>query len=506
MTELDRRAFLARTGRLVAAASLASAWALAGDAPAAVDPRLRSLARDVRGPGDHAGRRRPTRARGSSTTSATTRVQPLGIVQPRLGRGRARGRALGAADRVRLAVRSGGHSYAGYSTTTGLVVDLRRLHGIAFHAGRPPRRSARARGSIDVEAALAARGRAIPAGSCADGRDRRARARRRRRARLARVRDDERQRPLARDRHRRRPPPHLQQVPSTRTSSGPAAAAAAATSGSSRTSCFRTHPVSPVSYFFAAGRGRRPAEVVRAWQAFAPHAPDGLFSICALADRLGTARACACFGQFLGGEATLRTLLAPLDARRRRCGSPPARRRTSTRSSAGPAASARPSASATSPARRRTGRSPARASRPKSDYVNAPLSRAAIATAPALDRARAERGLRLGERCCSTPTAARSTASRRTRPRSCTATRSARASTSPTGTGRRRGRRARLAPRLPRRDAAARLGLRVPELHRPRPHRLAARLLRRELRAAARVKKAVDPDWFFRFPQAIEPA
>ena len=60
-------------------------------------------------------------------------------------------------------------------------------------------------------------------------------------------------------------------------------------------------------------------------------------------------------------------------------------------------------------------------------------------------------------------------------------------------TGPRRRAGAALDPRLPRRDAAARLGLRVPELHRPRPRRLAARLLRRELRAAAARQEAGRP-------------
>jgi predicted acetyltransferase len=58
---------------------------------------------------------------------------------------------------VRLAVRSGGHSYAGYSTTTGLVVDLRRLHGIAFQRGTATATIGAGARLIDVEAALAAR-------------------------------------------------------------------------------------------------------------------------------------------------------------------------------------------------------------------------------------------------------------------------------------------------------------------------------------------------------------
>src|SRR5207245_6677728 len=45
---------------------------------------------------------------------------------------------------------------------------------------------------------------------------------------------------------------------------------------------FQTHPVAAVSYFFADWPWEQAAEVVHAWQAFAPHAPDEFFSVCAL--------------------------------------------------------------------------------------------------------------------------------------------------------------------------------------------------------------------------------
>jgi FAD/FMN-containing dehydrogenase len=66
---------------------------------------------------------------------------------------------------VRLVPRSGGHSYAGYSTTAnGVVVDLRRLRGIRVANGRatvgPGARL------IDVYARLARSGLLVPAGSC----------------------------------------------------------------------------------------------------------------------------------------------------------------------------------------------------------------------------------------------------------------------------------------------------------------------------------------------------
>ena len=74
-------------------------------------------------------------------------IYPLGVVQP-----------LSAADvsqivlwskktKVRLAIRSGGHSYAGYSTGTGLVVDLRKLGSVNLNSeGRALPRSAQVPG------------------------------------------------------------------------------------------------------------------------------------------------------------------------------------------------------------------------------------------------------------------------------------------------------------------------------------------------------------------------
>jgi FAD/FMN-containing dehydrogenase len=67
---------------------------------------------------------------------------------------------------VPLAARSGGHSYAGYSTPDkGVVVDLAALHAITVKPDGTAVVGAGAR-LIDVYAALAAHGRALPAGSC----------------------------------------------------------------------------------------------------------------------------------------------------------------------------------------------------------------------------------------------------------------------------------------------------------------------------------------------------
>jgi len=73
---------------------------------------------------------------------------------------------VAAASRIPIAARSGGHSYAGYSTPeNGLVVDLADMKGVEVHDDGTAVIDAGAR-LIDVYAALAAAGRCLPAGSC----------------------------------------------------------------------------------------------------------------------------------------------------------------------------------------------------------------------------------------------------------------------------------------------------------------------------------------------------
>src|SRR5437870_6633542 len=66
---------------------------------------------------------------------------------------------------VRIVPRAGGHSYGGYSTTTGVIVDVSRLNGITLD---PDRRAIVGAGArlIDVYQKLALHGRTVPAGSC----------------------------------------------------------------------------------------------------------------------------------------------------------------------------------------------------------------------------------------------------------------------------------------------------------------------------------------------------
>ena len=65
---------------------------------------------------------------------------------------------------IKFAARSGGHSYAGYSSSTGLIIDVENLKGVQV-SGTTANVGAGTR-LIDFYSELAAKGRAIPGGSC----------------------------------------------------------------------------------------------------------------------------------------------------------------------------------------------------------------------------------------------------------------------------------------------------------------------------------------------------
>jgi FAD/FMN-containing dehydrogenase len=65
-----------------------------------------------------------------------------------------------------VTARSGGHSYAGYSTTTGLLLDVSRLNQISVNTSASTVTIGGGAHLIDVYAALAQDGLVIPAGSC----------------------------------------------------------------------------------------------------------------------------------------------------------------------------------------------------------------------------------------------------------------------------------------------------------------------------------------------------
>ena len=67
-----------------------------------------------------------------------------------------------------FSARSGGHSYAGYSTSTGLVIDVTAMSGVAVGAAASGPTATIGAGArlIDVYTALNAQGVSIPGGSC----------------------------------------------------------------------------------------------------------------------------------------------------------------------------------------------------------------------------------------------------------------------------------------------------------------------------------------------------
>jgi hypothetical protein len=74
--------------------------------------------------------------------------------------------AFGRQFSLPLAPRAGGHSFAGYSTTTGLVLDVSRLNAVSVDAEAGTATIGAGARLIDVYAALAQHGLALPAGSC----------------------------------------------------------------------------------------------------------------------------------------------------------------------------------------------------------------------------------------------------------------------------------------------------------------------------------------------------
>jgi len=213
---------------------------------------------------------------------------------------------------VRMVARSGGHSYAGYSTTAGVIVDLSRLHAISLTADHRAAVGAGAR-LIDVYAALAQRGRTVPAGTCptvgigglAQG---------------GGIGMSSRKFGLTCD--------NLLEA-TVVLADGRAVVANAQTNadlywalrgggggnfGIVTRFVFRTHPVDDVVTYSLEWPWADAPRVIDAWQRLVPTAPDGLFSVLNVNAFAGSSSDphITSAGQFYGSESRLRTLLQPL--------------------------------------------------------------------------------------------------------------------------------------------------------------------------------------------------
>lgn len=164
---LDRRAFLAGLG--LAGLSLAGADRAAALVPRPrprTPPTPRTLREAVRG---------PVIERGSPGFAAAAHpynerfdyVSPRAVVRPLDPADLSGAVRWAVAHDVPLRARSGGHSYAGYSTLKdGVVVDVRNMRGIGFDRRTGIAAIGTGAQLIDVYSGLAAHGATIPAGSC----------------------------------------------------------------------------------------------------------------------------------------------------------------------------------------------------------------------------------------------------------------------------------------------------------------------------------------------------
>jgi FAD/FMN-containing dehydrogenase len=160
----DRHDLLVRgTGVSFALGASSLGWPLAS-AEAAGDKRLAALARDLDGDLLVRGSRRYGRAR-RVWNARYDNVHPLAIAYAETVDDVRRIIYWAKRYDVRVAIRSGGHSFAGYSTTTGLVADVSRMSRVALGAGHVASVGAGARLGSVYETLWAAR-RAVPFGSC----------------------------------------------------------------------------------------------------------------------------------------------------------------------------------------------------------------------------------------------------------------------------------------------------------------------------------------------------
>ena len=322
MGRLTRRDLLVRAGRGAALLTVVPISRVGvASAGGSRDPRLRALARAVRGPVItaasplYATARLPFNARFDD-------IRPLAIVRP-LDAEDVRKIVLWSAHTgVPIRARSGGHSYAGYSSTRGVVVDLADLNRIAIDPGREAIVGAGTR-VIDVYAALAGHGLSIPAGSCptvgvagltlGGGFGLASRA-------WGLTCDNLLEleiviaggRKLVCDRRR-----HSELFWACRGGGG-------GNFGIVTRFRFRTHRVGRASYFVVTWPWSAVDAVVHRFQQWAPHTPVELAALCRLATGPG-APSVQVFGQYLGPASRLATLLRGLTS-----GLPPSRVTTGT--------------------------------------------------------------------------------------------------------------------------------------------------------------------------------
>jgi FAD binding domain/Berberine and berberine like len=305
----DRQELLARSAAALIAGAAAGS-ALGARAPSA--GALRRLARELHGP----------LVTPSSRAYASSRL----LYNPRFDGVRPRAiayctsvedvqRTIRWAQKhgVRLTPRCGGHSYGGYSTSNGIVLDVTRLNRVRTAAGRATIGAGAL--LIDVYARLAARGVTIPAGTCPSvgiaglalggghGYSLRKLGLTCDALESVTIVTAEGRVLTCDERH------HADLFWACRGGGG-------GSFGVVTQFRFRTSPVDTVAYYSIQWPWSDAAAAFEAWQSFAPHAPDELSSTLFLAatavKREGATPAITSSGQFYGSASALQSPIAPL--------------------------------------------------------------------------------------------------------------------------------------------------------------------------------------------------
>ncbi len=305
---LTRRQFVTRTAGLAAALALpasGSLWAV--DAAVAADPRLRTLDKAVRGPVLTPSSPKYANAR-LVFDGLYDGVHPLAVVQPLDASDVSAVVKWARSTGVHIVARSGGHSYGGYSTTEGVVVDLSHLAAVRVAGGHAVAGPAARLGNI--YATLGAHGLAIPAGTCPSvgigghalgggfGLASRAWG-------LASDNLVSAQIVTADGKVLLVDPAHHSDLYWACGGGG------GGNFGIVTQLTFRTHPVTQGSYFIATWPWAQVEQVLASFLHWAPAAPDALGSLCRLATGPGGPTV-QIFGQFLGSETSLKAALASL--------------------------------------------------------------------------------------------------------------------------------------------------------------------------------------------------
>jgi FAD/FMN-containing dehydrogenase len=212
---------------------------------------------------------------------------------------------------VRVVARSGGHSYAGYCTTSdGIVIDLSKLRGVRVGRGRAT--VGPGAQLIDVQHALTRRGVSVPSGSCPSvgiaglalggghglaGR------------RFGLTSDNLIEaRVVTADGRVRQVDADTNEALYWACRGGGGGNFGIATSLT-----LKTHRARGAAWFIVSWPWSQVEEALAAWQAFAPEAPPALTSIFSLGTTGGSGSPrVAALGQYFGEPAALRRLIRPL--------------------------------------------------------------------------------------------------------------------------------------------------------------------------------------------------